>query len=131
MNKSTIKVEAPQKASSVISDSLFGADEPKPSPEALLFGRNAENGRFRLLSIFSVASATSSTRVNDTLISLLVGCHASRKAVGDSFTSSPCFKPKHVSFPGLAPYFKLERSSIPSNDHHFHVSQHPSSDRLQ
>ena len=85
---------APHKASSVSSDSVFGADEQKPSSEILLFGRNAGNRRIRPLSVFSVASATSSTKEDDTMISLLGGGHVSRKAVGDSFASSPCFKPK-------------------------------------
>jgi serine/arginine repetitive matrix protein 2 len=86
--------EAPHKASSVSSDSVFGADEPKPTSEALLFGKNAGNRRIRPLSVFSVASATSSTKDDDTMISLLGGGHVSCKAVGDSFASSPCFKPK-------------------------------------
>lgn len=74
--------------------SVFGAAEQKPSTSrGLLFGHHVGNQR-RPVSVFSSASVSTNDREDDTMISMLGGGHVSRKAIGETFSSSPCFKSK-------------------------------------
>ncbi|KAF8326870.1 uncharacterized protein EI90DRAFT_3069364 [Cantharellus anzutake] len=95
---------------SVSADYIFG-DEGQQS-KGNLFGSHAANRRIRPLSVFSVASATSSARDDDTMISMLGGGHVSRKLLGDSFTSSPAFKARQKR-----PAFRVRVDRSPSNEH--------------
>ena len=109
------------------SDSLFGQSaEPSLSEESVfgaqakhskgnLFGSNTANSRIRPLSVFSVASATSSAREDDTMISMLGGGHVSCKLLGESFTSSPAFKAKKKR-PAFQVKVDCDSSSQPSMD---------------
>ena len=84
------------KSGDVSDASIFGAPvSHSVSSRGLLFSENIGNQR-RPISAFSCTSVSSSAkgRDDDTVISMLGGGHVSRKAVVETFSASPCFKPK-------------------------------------